>query len=146
MNPTAEVALVQRIENLLSGAIGFLSSGSDIEIVIKSILVAGFIALSMVVAVAVFLSAGLGYGRARSRRNLPIRLQRHLETDGIVPPASAHLRREVTPRSHRKRRAKIRRPAPSGTEPHPYFDNARLRVSLVIVRSKATRRSHLLVP
>jgi hypothetical protein len=115
MNPTAEVALVQRIENLLSGAIRFLSSGSDIEIVIKSILVAGFIAMSMVVAVAVFLSAGLGYGRARTKRNLPIRLQRHLDNDDIVPPASAHLRREATPRSrraHRRRRRRSTRNSP----------------------------------
>lgn len=71
--------IVERIGNLIGDTTRLLSSGSDIEIVIKSILVAGVIATAMVVGVALLLSLTLNYGRARIERSLFINSQSRLK-------------------------------------------------------------------
>jgi len=140
MNLSARVTLVQGIESLLSSIVRFLSSGSDIEIVIKSIVVACLITISMVVAVAMSLSAGLSYGRTRTRRNLTRKPQGHLESEGIIPSDPTCERREENPISRRARRRKHRRLTGSGIEAHPYLDSATLRLFVVIASSRPRKR------
>ena len=117
MSLITAVTLVEKIGNLIGTVTEFLSSGSDIEIVIKSILVAGVIAMSMVVGVALFISLTLNYGRVRIERSLSGDPQTRPKVADKSSYEFASLSRKRRPLNLRLRWKRRRRPTRRAARP-----------------------------